>query len=73
MVELLEVILVEVVEEPAGADRMPGDFEVVNVAVPVRADLVDALHGQPLYYRSTDAAPGQHTEESDTCFAISTG
>jgi hypothetical protein len=38
--ELLEMVLIEVVEETAGADRMPGDFEIVNVPVPVLANLV---------------------------------
>ena len=32
VMELLEMVLVEIVEEPARADRMPGDLEIVNVA-----------------------------------------
>jgi len=41
MMELLEVILIEVFEETARSDRMPRDFEIVNVPVPVISDLVD--------------------------------
>ena len=36
MMQLLEMILVEIVEEAARADRMPRDLEIVNVPVPVR-------------------------------------
>ena len=45
MMELLEMILIEIVEEPARADRMPGDFEIVDVPFPVVANLVDCRHG----------------------------
>src|SRR4029079_8194600 len=38
VMQLFEVVLVEVVEEAAGADWMRRDLEVVNVAVPVRTD-----------------------------------
>ena len=41
VVELFEMVLVEIVEEAARADRMPCDLEVVNVLVPVVADVVD--------------------------------
>ena len=51
VVQLLEVILVEIVEEPARSDRMPRDLEVVDVPVPVGADVVDRRHAEKLYYR----------------------
>ena len=44
MVELLEMILIEIVEEPARADRMAGDLEIVNMPLPVVADLVRGRH-----------------------------
>ena len=40
MMELFEMILIEIVEKAARADRMPRDLEVVNVPVPVLAHLV---------------------------------
>ena len=48
MVELLEMILIEIVEKPARADRMPRDLEIVNVLIPVRADVVGRCHGQTI-------------------------
>ena len=36
VMELFEMILVEIVEKAARADRMPRDLEIVNVLVPVR-------------------------------------
>ena len=47
------MILIEIVEEAARSDRMPGDFEIVNVAVPVVANRVDGRHAEPLYYRGS--------------------
>ncbi len=44
VMELFEMILVEIVEEAARSDRLAADLEVVNVLVPVRADLVDGGH-----------------------------
>ena len=41
VVQLLEMVLVEVVEEPARADRMRRDLQVVDVLVPVLADAID--------------------------------
>ena len=51
MMELLEMILIEIVEEAARADRMRGDLEIVNVPVPVRADVVCRSHGQTISHR----------------------
>ncbi len=39
VVQLLEVILIEVGKEARRADGMGGDVEVVDVLVPVRADV----------------------------------
>ena len=50
--ELLEVILIEIVEEAARADRMPRDLEIVNVPLPVRANVVDRRHAG--HYTSLD-------------------
>ena len=44
MVQLFEVVLIEIVEEPARADRMLRDLEIVDVPLPVLADLVDRRH-----------------------------
>ena len=44
VVKLLEMILIEVVEEAARSDRMPGDLEVVDVPFPVFAHLFDSSH-----------------------------
>src|SRR5450759_2475152 len=38
------MILIEILEKPAGPDWMPRDLEVVNVLVPVRANLVCRRH-----------------------------
>jgi hypothetical protein len=38
------MILIEVVEEPPRSHWMPGDFEVVNVAVPVVANRIGGGH-----------------------------
>ena len=46
VMELLEMVLIEVVEKPAGADRMPGDFEIVNVPVPVVANRCRVCHAR---------------------------
>src|SRR5438552_13156163 len=46
VMQLLEVVLIEVVEKPAGANRMPGDFEIVNVAVPVVANRCRVCHAR---------------------------
>ena len=42
------MVLVEIVEESAGTDRMPGDFEVVNVLVPVLPNVVNRRHGKTI-------------------------
>ena len=42
--ELLEMVLVEVVEETARADRVPRDLEIVYVLLPVLADRVSRCH-----------------------------
>ena len=44
MMQLLEVILIEIVEEPARSDRMLRDLEIVDVPFPVRANFVDRRH-----------------------------
>ncbi len=44
VVELLEMVLIEVVEESARADRMPRDLEIVYVPFPVLADCVSRGH-----------------------------
>ena len=46
VMELFEMILIEIVEESSRADGMPGDFEIVDVPVPVLADLVDRRHAR---------------------------
>ena len=51
VVELFEMVLIEIVEKPAGTDRMRGDLEVVNVLVPVHADLICRGHGQTISHR----------------------
>jgi len=48
MVELLEMILVEIVEEAAGSDRMRRDLQIVNMPVPVQAHGVGRSHGQTI-------------------------
>jgi hypothetical protein len=35
------VIFVEVGEEPGRSGRMPGDLEIVDMRVPVRANVID--------------------------------
>ena len=50
MVQLLEVILIEIVEEAARADRMPGDFEIVNVPVPSTSRTSSMVATRTLYY-----------------------
>ena len=42
------MVLIEIVEKAARADRMPGDLEIVNVPVPVLAHLVGRRHGQTI-------------------------
>ena len=44
MVELFEVVLIEVVKEAARSNWMVGDFEVVNVSIPIVANLRDGAH-----------------------------
>ena len=44
MVQFLEMIGVEVVEEPLGAGRMPGDVQIMNMRVPILADILDTRH-----------------------------
>ncbi len=44
VMELLEVILIEVIEESARSNRVAGDFKIVDVTVPIRADLLDRRH-----------------------------
>src|SRR4051794_32305739 len=46
VVEFFEMILIQIVEEATGADRMPRNLEVVNVPLPVRAHLVYGRHGR---------------------------
>src|ERR1700704_4174964 len=41
MVELFEMVLIEIVEEPARADGLLRDLQVVDVPVPVFAHRVD--------------------------------
>ena len=43
--KLFEVILLEVVEECSGADRVCRDVEIVNVLLPVRTDFAHGRHG----------------------------
>ena len=50
MVKLLEMILIEVVEKPARADRVLRDLEIVDVLLPVFAHLVDRRHRQTIIY-----------------------
>ena len=65
--ELFEMILVEIVEEAARADRMPRDLQIVNVPVPVLADLVDRRHGT--HYTAT-AFGSQPSAISSAPFAL---
>ncbi|HMB81778.1 MAG TPA: hypothetical protein VKI43_17000, partial [Vicinamibacterales bacterium] len=51
MMEFLEMVLIEIVEKPAGPDRMRRDLEIVNMPVPVRANLVCRSHGQTISHR----------------------
>ncbi len=44
VMQLFEVILVQILEEPARPDRVRRDFEIVDVLFPVRADFVDGRH-----------------------------
>ena len=44
MMELFEMILVEIVEEPTRSHRVPGDLEIVDVSFPVRANIVSRRH-----------------------------
>ena len=64
MMQLLEMILIEIVEEAARADRMPGDLEIVDVPFPVRAHVVDGRHADN---NSAGSA------SSPSCIAISIG
>src|SRR5206468_12385921 len=48
MVELFEMVLIEIVEEPARADGLLGDLQVVDVPVPVFAHGVDGRHEQTI-------------------------
>ena len=50
MMELFEMILIEVVEKPTGADGMVRDLQIVNVPVPVLAHVFGRRHG-PHYNR----------------------
>ena len=45
VMELLEMVLVEIVEEPARSDGMPSDLEVVDVLFPVPAHVIGRRHG----------------------------
>ena len=51
------MLLIEVVEESARADRVRRDLEIVDMLVPVLADAIDRRdvlcegHRRPLYYR----------------------
>jgi len=38
------MVVVEIVEEPAGSHRVPGNLEIVDVPFPVRANLVHRCH-----------------------------
>ena len=51
MMEFLEMVLVEIVEKAAGADRMTGDLEIVDMPVPVRANVLCRSHGQTISHR----------------------
>ena len=46
VVELFEMILVEIVEEPSRADRVSGNFKIVDVGIPVFAHLRRRRHGR---------------------------
>jgi hypothetical protein len=46
------MVLLEVIEETAGADRVPGNFEIVNVPGPVLANLVDRRHAEHYTFSS---------------------
>ena len=65
MVQLLEVILIEVVEEPARADRMRRDLEIVNVAVPVLAYAIDVCTVDALRHGGHYTIAGGHGPRYD--------
>ena len=46
VMEFLEVIVIQIVEKAAGADRMPRDFQVVNMRVPVLTHVIGRRHRQ---------------------------
>jgi len=45
MMQLLEMILIEIVEKPAGSDGVSRDLEIVDVPVPVSTNLFSGGHG----------------------------
>jgi glycerol-3-phosphate dehydrogenase len=49
--QFLEVILIQVVEESARPDRMTSDVEIVNVSLPVLANLIGRRHGDTILLR----------------------
>ena len=55
VMQLFEVILIEIVEEAARADRMPRDLEIVNVLFPVRANVIDRRHSGHYTIRSSES------------------
>jgi len=44
VMKLFEMILVEIVKEPPRSDRVPRDLEIVNVLLPIGADVLDGCH-----------------------------
>ena len=44
VMEFLEMVLVEILEEPRRSDRMLRDLQIVNMPFPVPADVVDRRH-----------------------------
>jgi len=41
VMKLFEMIVIQVSEKSRAANRMRGDFEIVNVTIPVVTDIVD--------------------------------
>ena len=58
VMQLVEMILIEVGEEPGGSDRVAGDLEIVNMRVPVvrTRSIRSGRHGRSSY-RNTETIP----------------
>ena len=64
VMELFEVILIEIVEEPARADRMPRDLEIVDVPVPSTSRTSSIVATRIHYTIAGDSMPRLHEPRS---------